>query len=86
MRKHIVCIASFFKGNEFFEECHEQGWQVTLVTREGLLDEAWVWTSLSEVKVVRDGATQEDYIRTVTQISPERKRLTALSALTSSTF
>jgi len=38
-----------------------------------LLDEAWAWTSLSEVKVVRDGATQEDYIRTVTNIAGTKK-------------
>ena len=73
MKKHIVCIASFFKGNEFFEECHERDWRVTLVTGEKLLDAAWSWTSLSEVKTVRDGATQEDYIRAVTNIARTRK-------------
>ena len=73
MKKHIVCIASFFKGNEFFEECHERDWRVTLVTSEKLLDSAWAWTSLSEVKTVRYGATQEDYIRAVTNIAGSRK-------------
>lgn len=73
MKKHIVCIASFFKGNEFFEECHERDWRVTLVTGEKLLDAAWAWTSLSEVKTVRDGAGQEDYIRAVTNIAGARK-------------
>ena len=69
MKNHIVCIASFFKGNEFLEECREQGWHVTLVTRASLLDEAWAWTSLSDVKTVGDDATAEDYIRTVTNIA-----------------
>jgi biotin carboxylase len=69
MGKHIVCIASFFKGNEFFEACHEQGWQVTLVTRESLLDEAWTWTSLNSVKLVREGATTEDYVRSVANLA-----------------
>jgi len=69
MKDHIVCIASFFKGNEFFEECAEQGWLVTLVTRENLLDEAWAWTSLSQVKTVPEDAKQEDYIRAVTNIA-----------------
>lgn len=73
MRKHIVCIASFFKGNEFFEECHEQNWRVTLVTNERLLDEAWAWTSLSEVKTVRENAAPEDYIRAVTNIAGAEK-------------
>ena len=69
MKKHIVCIASFFKGNEFFDECHERGWRVTLVTSEKLLDSAWSWTSLSEVKTVGENAKPEDYIRAVTNIA-----------------
>ena len=73
MKKHIVCIASFFKGNEFFEECHERGWRVTLVTSEDLLDSAWSWTSLSEVKTVRENATQEEYIRAVTNVAGARQ-------------
>ena len=38
MKKHIVCIASEHKGNEFLEEAHNAGWHVTLVTRKKLLD------------------------------------------------
>lgn len=66
MKKHIICIASEFKGNDFLEECHEAGWRVTLVTKEKLLDEPWAWTSLSNVKTVRDDAVAEDYVRAVT--------------------
>lgn len=73
MQKHIVCIASYFKGNEFFEECHERGWRVTLVTSENLLDEAWAWTSLSEVKTVRAYAPVEDFIRVVTNLAGARQ-------------
>lgn len=69
MKKYIVCIASEFKGNDFYEECHEAGWHVTLVTRESLLDAPWAWTSLSEVKTVPDHAITEDYIRTVVNIA-----------------
>lgn len=73
MKKHIVCIASEHKGNDFFEECHEAGWRVSLVTREKLLDEPWSWTSLSEVKTVRNEATTEDYVRAVTNLAGARK-------------
>ncbi len=69
MKNYIVCIASEFKGNEFFEECHDAGWHVTLVTRERLLDSPWFWTSLSEVKTVSDGATTEDYVRAIGNLS-----------------
>lgn len=73
MKKHIVCIASEHKGNDFFEECHEAGWRVSLVTREKLLDEPWMWTSISEVKTVPDEATTNDYIRAVTNLAGARK-------------
>lgn len=69
MKNYIVCIASEFKGNEFFEECHDAGWHVTLVTRENLLDSPWSWTSLSEVKTVANQASTEEYIRAVVNIA-----------------
>lgn len=68
-RKYIVCIASEHKGDDFLEECHEAGWHVTLVTREKLLDEAWVWTSLNGVKTVPDDAKTEDYVRAIVNIA-----------------
>lgn len=72
MKKHIVCIASEHKGNEFLEECHEAGWHVTLVTREKLLDEGWVWTALGDVKTVHDDAAPVDYVRAIANIANER--------------
>lgn len=64
-KNYIIVIASEFKGNDFIEECSEAGWHVTLVTRENLLDEAWVWTSIDAVKSVSPGASHEDYVRAV---------------------
>ncbi len=69
MKNHIVCIASEFKGNEFFEECAVAGWNVTLVTREKLRDEAWTWTSLNAIKIVSNHATTEDYVRAVVNVA-----------------
>jgi biotin carboxylase len=69
MKNHIVIIASEHKGNEFLEECQEAGWQVTLVTREKLLDSPWAWTSLNQVKTVPDDAAAEDYVRAVTNLA-----------------
>ncbi len=69
MKNHIVCIASEQKGNEFLEECSDAGWRVTLVTREKLLDEPWIWTSIGNVKTVPNDATAEDYIRAVTNLA-----------------
>jgi len=72
MKKHIVCIASEQKGNEFLDEAHNAGWHVTLVTRKKLLDQPWLWTALNDVKTVEDNADQEEYIRAITNIAGAR--------------
>lgn len=71
-KKHIVCIAGDFKGNEFIEEARRAGWDVTLVTREKYLGEKWFWESLSDVKSVIDDALPDDYIRAVTNVAGAR--------------
>jgi biotin carboxylase len=73
MKKHIVCIASEHKGNDFLEECHEAGWHVTIVTREKLLSEPWNWTCIDEAKTVPNEATTEDYVRAVTNVAGIQK-------------
>ena len=73
MKKHIVCIASEHKGNEFLEECQNAGWHVTLVTRKKLLDEPWAWTALNDVKTVEDNASPEEYMRAITNVAGSRK-------------
>jgi biotin carboxylase len=72
MKKHIVCIASEQKGNEFLEECQNAGWHVTLLTRKKLLDQPWAWTALNDVKTVEDEALPVDYVRAVTNIAGSR--------------
>ena len=72
MKKHIVCIASEQKGNEFLDEAQNAGWHVTLVTRKKLLDQPWLWTALNDVKTVEDNADQEEYIRAITNIAGSR--------------
>ena len=73
MKNHIVCIASEHKGNEFLDEAQNAGWHVTLVTRKKLLDESWLWTALNDVTSVDDDASQDDYVRAITNIAGTRK-------------
>lgn len=73
MKKHIVCIASEHKGNEFLDEAQNAGWHVTLVTRKKLLDEPWVWTALNDVKTVEDNASPAEYMRAITNVAGARK-------------
>src|SRR4030095_5092452 len=69
MKNHIVCIASEHKGNEFLEEAHNAGWNVTLVTRKKLLDSPWAWTALNDVRTVVDEANVDDYVRAITNVA-----------------
>lgn len=69
MKKHIVCIASEHKGNEFLEECQNAGWHVTLITRKDLLDYPWAWDSINDVKTVERYAAPEDYIRAISNVA-----------------
>ena len=69
MKKHIICIASEFKGNEFLEECQNSGWHVTLLTREDLSYADWSWTSLNEMRTVDPTAQEEDYLREIINIA-----------------
>lgn len=69
MKKHIVCIASHHKGNEFLEEAQNLGWHVTLVTRKTLLDAQWSWTAINDTATVDDNAQPVDYVRAVTNLA-----------------
>ena len=72
MKNCIVCIASEFKGNDFFEACREAGWTVVLVTREKLRDKPWLWSSIDEFRTIESNQT-EDYVRAVTNVAGTRK-------------
>lgn len=69
MNKHIVCIASEHKGNEFLEEAKAAGWRTTLVTREKLMKFPWAWDSIDHVKTVSDGASPDEYVRAITNVA-----------------
>ncbi len=68
-KKHIVCIASEFKGNEFLEAAQEAGWKVTLLTRDDLKDSNWSWTSINEIRTIPKESREEEYLREIVNIS-----------------
>ncbi len=45
----ILALSSFYKGNDFLEECRNQGWKVILLTVESLLGKPWPRAHLDEV-------------------------------------
>ncbi len=50
----IVCLASYYKGTEFLQECRRQGCRVLLVTSHSLEHAAWPRESIDEIFYVPD--------------------------------
>ncbi len=50
----IVCLASYYKGAEFLQQCHRQGCRVLLVTSHSLEHAAWPRESIDEIFYVPD--------------------------------
>jgi biotin carboxylase len=47
--KIILCLASYFKGNDFLEQCKKEGCHVILITLEPLLGKPWARDHIDEV-------------------------------------
>ena len=45
---NIICLATYFKGADFIEECKAHGCHVILITKEKMLSEDWPRESLDE--------------------------------------
>lgn len=50
----ILCIASYFKGDEFMRECKRQGARTLLLTSESIRDEDWAREILDDIYFVPD--------------------------------
>jgi len=48
MTNTILCLASYFKGGAFVEECKRQGFHTILITTEDLRNEAWPHDAIDE--------------------------------------
>jgi len=73
MTRHIVCIASEYKGVEFLEEAHAGGWRVTLVTKSQHAGDAWPWRAIDEIITVNDDAGVLDYNRAIANLAGTHK-------------
>jgi hypothetical protein len=51
---HLLCISSFFKGEEFLRSAKRQGCMVYLVTSKKLEHDPWPWESIDETFYVPD--------------------------------
>lgn len=69
----ILCIASFFKGNDFIRECKRQGARVVLLTREKLLSKDWARDSLDDVIAIPGKTTVQSYLAAANHVARYRQ-------------
>lgn len=65
----ILCIASFFKGNDFIRECRRQGARVALLTREKLLNEQWARDAIDDLVAIPGRSSVAAYLMAATDIA-----------------
>ena len=66
---HIICFATFFKGGDFMRQCKAGGCNVTLVTKEKMLEEDWPRDVLDEVFALPNDAPVELFLDLVAHIA-----------------
>ena len=76
----ILCVASFYKGNEFIRECQRRGGRVVLLTREKLLGEDWARDALDDLIAVPGAGEERSYLEAATHLA-RRRRVTRVVAL-----
>jgi biotin carboxylase len=78
--KTILCVSSYFKGNEFLEQCKRQGYRVVLLTLESLLDRPWARQHIDEVFGMPSLADRQAVVNAVSYLARTRD-LTRISPL-----
>src|SRR5688572_3087908 len=76
----VLCLASYFKGNRFFESLKANGATVYLLTVEKALEEKWARYACDEVFAVKTFADRRGLINSVAFLMRTRKidRIVAL--------
>lgn len=62
-RQTVFCLASYFKGNDFLDECKRLGHRVFLLTRESKVNDDWVRESLDGIIPVADDGDISSYLQ-----------------------
>ncbi|HJQ33378.1 MAG TPA: ATP-grasp domain-containing protein [Pyrinomonadaceae bacterium] len=70
---NLICVASYFKGDDFLRECKRQGAGVWLLTRERTMREPWPRESLDDVLYLPDDAGAELVVHAAAHLCRERK-------------
>lgn len=70
---NVLCLASYFKGNDFIRECKRRGASVILITRDKMLCEEWARECLDGIITVSDNAEIEEYVHAASDVARQRK-------------
>lgn len=71
----IICVASFFKGNDFIRECKRLGAAVVLLTRAKLLSADWARESLDDLIAIPGKTSVQSYLAAATCVARQRRVL-----------
>lgn len=76
----VVCLASYFKGNEFLRQLRRRGCRVVLVIKEKLHDEEWARDSIDQFLTVQNSATADHFVEVVSEFARHNRvdRIVAL--------
>jgi len=76
----VVCLASYFKGNEFLRQLRRRGCRVVLVIKEKLRDEAWDRECIDDTLTVPNGAGADLFVEVVSEFARHHRvhRIVAL--------
>ena len=69
----ILCVASFFKGNDFIRECKRNGARVVLLTREKLLASDWARESIDDLVAIPGKTSVQSYLTAATHLARHRR-------------
>lgn len=70
---NIICLATYFKGADFIQECKAHGCHVILVTKEKMLREDWPRESLDDLIAVPNDAGPPLFIDLLAFLARNRK-------------
>jgi biotin carboxylase len=68
-RINMLCLTTYFKGEEFMRECRRQGCRVILVTVEKLRDEPWPREAIDDIFYMPDRHTREDILKGISYLA-----------------
>ncbi len=71
-RPVILCLSSFFKGNDFLDQCKREGAHVVLLTVENILSKPWVRESIDEVYALPSFNDRKAVVNTVSYLARTR--------------